>query len=75
MGALHFLEHEFALADYFTEGLAHDLELYETGGELFLRLWIGGRGADMPVLCRLSQDQAKELAEGANRLAGRVAPP
>lgn len=72
MGALHFLEHGTLLADHFTEGLQHELELFEMGGELFLRLWIGGIGADMPVTCRLTQAQAKELAQGAEGLAGRL---
>lgn len=72
MGALHFLEHGTLLADHFTEGLQHELELFETGGQLFLRLWIGGIGADMPVTCRLSQAQADELAKGAEALAGRL---
>lgn len=73
MGAANFLDHDFLLDDYITQGLQHHLELYETGGELFLRLWVGGRGADMPVLCRLSKAQAKELAQGAEGLSTRLA--
>ena len=72
MGALHFLEHGTMLQDHFTEGLQHELELYETGGELFLRLWIGGIGANKPVLCRLSKAQAAQIAEAAEKLAGRL---
>lgn len=72
MGANHFLEHEFLLDDHVTQGVQHAVELYQTGGGLYLRLWIGGRGANMPVLCRLTQAQAKELAEGAERLAGSI---
>ena len=74
MGATHFLDHNFLLADYFTQGLNHDLELYETGGELFLRLWVGGRGANKPVLCRLTQAQTNQLAQGAQDLAARFSP-
>ncbi len=72
MGALHFLDHDFDLVDYHTQGVKHTLELYETGGELFLRLWINGRGSDMPVLCRVTRDQAKELAAGADYFATRL---
>ena len=72
MGAVHFLEHGTLLADHFTEGLEHEVELFETGGQLFLRLWIGGIGADMPVTCRLTQAQADHLAQGAQSLAARL---
>lgn len=71
MGADHFLEHGFVLDDHFTQGLQHGLELYSHGGELFLRLWIGGAGANMPVICRVTPKQAREIAEGSERLATR----
>ncbi len=72
MGALHFLEHGFLLDDHVTNGLQHELELFETGGKLFLRLWVGGIGANMPVECCLTQAQADQLAEGAQYLASRI---
>ena len=72
MGAAHFLDHEFHLSDLSREGIHHTLELYETGGELFLRLWIGGRGEGDGLICKLTRAQAKELAQGAERLATRL---
>lgn len=72
MGALHFLDFNFLLADYSQQGISHNLELFETGGELFLRLWVGGRGAGQPVLCRLTQAQADDLAESAQQFARRL---
>lgn len=72
MGALHFLEHEFHLADLEDKAVHHTLELYETGGELFLRLWQGGRGRGKAIICKMTQAQAKELAEGAEGLSTRI---
>jgi hypothetical protein len=72
MGAVHFLEHEFSLQDAYAKNVHHDLELFETGGELFLRIWIGGLGKNSPVVCRLTQSQASNLAEGAEALARRL---
>lgn len=74
MGALHFIEHGTLLADHVTQGLSHELELFETGGELFLRLWIGGIGANMPVTCRVTLQQAQQLAEAADAFAHRLIP-
>jgi len=74
MGASPFLDHDFVMEDHRTQGLHHGLDLYEQGNELFLRVWIGGRGSDMPLLCRLTQAQAEQLAEGAQRLATRLSP-
>ena len=72
MGALHFLEHEFSLPDAYTKDLHHDLELFEMGGDLFLRLWVGGQGENKPVVCLLTKPQAHDLAEGAEALSSRI---
>ncbi len=72
MGAYHCLPESFVLADRERDGLRHELELFENGGELVLRVWIGGRGADMPVDCLLTKAQAEQLAQGAEALAGRL---
>jgi len=68
MGALHFLDDAFILQDAVSENVAHELELYEQGGELYLRIWIGGSGADMPVVCKLTNEQAAQLADGGSKL-------
>lgn len=72
MGTQQFLEHGFSLQDLNSPDVHHDLELYETGGELFLRLWVGGHGKDGSIICRISQSQARQLAEGAEALASRL---
>ena len=72
MGALHFLEHEFRLPDADDKDVHHDLELFEMGGERFLRLWTGGVGENKPVVCRLSKRQTEELAKGAEALSSRI---
>lgn len=70
--AEHFLIPSLRLDDLNTKGLSHDLELYEEAGERFLRLWIGGSGAGMDVICRLTKAQAEQLAQGASELAVRI---
>jgi len=72
MGAVHFLSHEFSLPDARTQGVRHVLELYEHGGQRYLRLWINGIASDMPVVCSLTKAQAEEISEGAQRLATRI---
>lgn len=52
-----------------TSVVQHELELFQTGGDLLFRLWIGGMGADMPVERRLTKEQAQQLAQDASRLA------
>jgi hypothetical protein len=70
--ALHFLEHGFALPDLDHPGLTHGLELYEAGGERFLRVWVGGGKPGAQILCRLTRAQALALAEAAEGLAQRI---
>ena len=72
MAALHFLEHEFSLPDAYAKAVHHDLELFEMGGERFLRLWTGGLGENKPVVCRLTKKQARDLATGADALFSRI---
>jgi hypothetical protein len=72
MGALHFLEHEFSVPDAYKKDVHHDLELFEIGGELFFRLWVGGLGENKPVVCCLTKQQARDLAEGAEALSSRI---
>ncbi len=72
MSAQHFLDDPFIVQDAITEGVSHELELYELGGELFMHLWIGGSGANMPVICQLTKEQARQLSDGADRLAARL---
>ena len=70
--AVNFLDHDFQLADAVTEGLQHHVDLYESGGDLFMRIWISGRGNDMPLCLKLTADQARQFADGAERLATRL---
>jgi len=72
MGAVHFLPHGFRLPDRSRPDLQHELELFENGGQLFLRVWIGGIEADMAMECVLTKAQAEQLAHGAQELAGRL---
>ncbi|KQR55649.1 hypothetical protein ASF94_04415 [Acidovorax sp. Leaf160] len=73
MGGVNFLRDSFRVRDRNTEGLQHELELVELSGELVLRVWIGGVGADMAVECVLTQAQAEEFARGAQDLTARLA--
>jgi hypothetical protein len=70
--AIHFLDHEFQLHDHVTDDLKHGLELFENGGQLFMRIWIGGIGANMPVICRVDPAEAREIANSAERWASRL---
>ena len=72
MGAVHFLPHAFRLPDRDRPNIQHELELMEKGGELVLRLWIGGVEANMAVECVLTKAQAEQLANGAQDLAARL---
>ena len=72
MGALHFLEHGFCVADQKDGGVCHDVELFETGGELFIRMWVGGVSANNPVTGKMTIQQASQLAEGAQAFAARL---
>lgn len=73
MGALHFLNHQFLLADSAAQGTSHELELFEKGGQLYLRLRVGNTGLDQDaVCCRVTLAQAKELADAAVGFAQRL---
>ena len=72
MGAHHFLDHGFTLLEHFDDSIFHELQLYEQGGEPFFRLWVGGEGKNKPILCRLTYQQARDLADGAEALAFRL---
>lgn len=72
MVAYHCLPDDFLVTDRHTDGLHHELELFENGGELVLRVWVGGRSADMPLDCLLTKAQAQQFANGAQELAGRL---
>jgi|LakMenEpi03Aug12_release.lakeMendotaPanAssembly.Ray.scaffolds.fasta_scaffold6416111_1 hypothetical protein len=71
--ALHFLEHGFEVSDCNETSIKHEIELFENGGELYIRIWKGGIKMNKPVCGRLTADQAQALAEAAGRLAGRIA--
>ena len=72
MGAHHYLEHGFNMIDYKDDHIFHGLELYETGGELFVRVWVGGESANNPVIGKITIQQARQLADGAEALASRL---
>lgn len=73
MGALHFLDHDFNLTDDKSPTETHTLELYETGGGRYLRIWIGGRGTGNEVRCKVTKEQAVQLADAAEYLRDRIA--
>jgi len=70
--ALHFLEHGFTAPDLNDPHVLHGLELYEAGGERFLRVWLGGRQPGDHIIARLTRRQALDLASAAEALAQRV---
>lgn len=73
MAANHFLSHNFLLPDAKKSGVKHQVELFEHGGNLYLRLWISGVvGDDNEILCMLTPAQAEEFAQGAERLSTRI---
>ncbi len=77
--ALHFLDNT-GLGFMRLKGQApnegpHCLELFESGGELFLRVGIDGNnpgGCARELVCKLSLDDAKKLEEGAASLLRRL---
>lgn len=71
MGALHFLD-KLVVPDAYDKSTSHELELFESGGRLFFRIWAGGIGANKPVVCELTPDQARQLSAGADSLAVRI---
>ncbi|WP_406850109.1 hypothetical protein [Chromobacterium phragmitis] len=71
MGALHFLD-ELVVPDAYDKSTFHGLELFETEGRLFFRIWVGGIGADKPLVCELTPSQARQLSAGAEDLADRI---
>lgn len=72
MGALNFLDHEFELQDHKNEDTKHAIDLFEHGGELYLRMWVDGRASNNPVMCILTQSQAEAFAKGAAGLSRRI---
>lgn len=70
--ALHFLEHDFALSSLQDPTITHRLELYEAGGQRFLRVWLGGQDPGAHFIATLTKAQALALAEAAEGLAQRI---
>lgn len=70
--ALHFLEPPLALLAISQPEATHHLELYEQGGERFLRLWLGGQAPGAHVIAKMTRAQALALAEAAEALAQRI---
>jgi hypothetical protein len=70
--ALHFLENGFEVIDWNETSIKHEIELFENGGELYIRIWEGGIKMNKPVCGKLTAEQAQALAEAAERLAGRI---
>lgn len=71
MGALHFLD-DFITPDPIRK-TEHQIELFEQGGRLYLRIRIGKSVApESTVTCQLSPGQARLLSEKAEELADRV---
>ncbi len=71
MGALHFLE-DFITPDPI-RNTEHEVELFETGGKLFLRIRIGKQvDPESTVTCQLTPEQARLLSEKADSLADRI---
>lgn len=53
----------------------HCLELFESGGEFFLRVGIDGNnpgGCAREVMCKLSVDDVKKLEQGAANMLRRL---
>ena len=73
MGFSHFLQ-DLRLADGRTEGVNHDVELFEDGHRTFLRIWITGIGSDMPLVMRLDAQQAVQLQQGLQQIAAGFKP-
>ncbi|MEN6081603.1 hypothetical protein [Chromobacterium piscinae] len=71
MGALHFLD-EMIVPDAYDKSLQHEIELFESEGRLFLRIWTGGIGVGKPLVCELTPSQAQQLAQGAKDLSERM---
>ncbi|KUM02760.1 hypothetical protein AWB61_03075 [Chromobacterium sp. F49] len=72
MGAVHFLDDQFLLADARDDAVEHELELFETGGKRYLRIWVGGIGNGPEILCEITEEQARQLSEAAESLADRI---
>lgn len=70
--ALHFLEHGFTLPSLQDPGTSHVFELYESGGQRCLRVWLGGQEPGAHIIVTLSKAQALDLAEAADGLAQRI---
>lgn len=73
MGALDFLDDGLRLEeDAPIAGDMHTLELYESRGGLFLRLWTEGAYGLQPLTLRLTQVQAAKISQLAAGLASRA---
>ncbi len=71
MGFSHHLS-GLIVADGRTEGVQHEIELFDDGRGAFLRVWIGGIGADMGLTMRLSAKQAVQLQQGLQQVSSRI---
>ena len=72
MAALPFLDPPLIVKDSVTPSVSHEIELFESDGQLFIRLWIAGIAADMPVICNLTKKQAAQLSDAAECLSLRL---
>lgn len=72
MSATHFLPDPFIFFDRQDDSIHHEMELFEQGGRLFVRLWIGGVEANNPVVGEMSRQNAHTLAECAQKFAARL---
>lgn len=75
MGANQFISHDFALLS--SSGLKQGIQVYETGGELCLKLSAafehGGKLVEHDLVMTMSKVQAQQLEEAFSRLASRIA--
>jgi hypothetical protein len=72
MGALHFIDPPLVGPDVTEPTVFHELELFEHGGNRFLRIKLGGNRAPSEVTMQLTRRQAAQLAQAAEGLRDRV---
>lgn len=73
----HFLD--LQLEDALREGASHFIELYEDGGQRYLKFTTNSRspgnvGAANTFIVKLSGEQARQLEDGMARLVNRLLP-